>query len=81
MAVHVAYIRPMQIVGGNVVDKNDATIAQMMNASLEMRIMQDAAIASSTGNPNIKDYIEAEEAAGFRINHIDNNLIITYDTI
>ena len=80
MAVHVVYTRPQQVVSGQVVDKENATIAQMTKANLEMRIVEDSGIASSLGKPNIKDYLEAEDAAGFNLVHMDNNIIVTSDT-
>jgi len=81
MGVHVAYIRPMQVVGGQVINKNDATIGQMALASMEMRIIADSGIASSSGNPSIGDYIVAEDLLGFSVAHIDNTMIVTSDSI
>lgn len=79
MAVHIVYTRPMQVVNGQVIDKEDATIAQMSSADMEMRVMSDSGIPSSANNPTVKAYLEAEEAAGFRLGHIDNMIIVTYD--
>lgn len=75
--IHVVYTRPMQVVNGSVVNKNDATINQMTSANLEMRVIEDSDIASSSGNPNIKDYLEAEDADGYNLAHMDNNIIVT----
>ena len=77
MAVHVVYVRPMQVVNNQVVDKSEATIAQMTKASMEIRIVPDGDVASSTGSPSIKDYLVAEDAAGFALAHIDNTMIVT----
>jgi len=77
MAVHVVYVRPMQVVNNQVVDKSDATIAQMTQASMEMRVVPDGDVASSAGSPSIKDYLIAEDAAGFAFAHMDNTMIVT----
>ena len=79
--VHVAYIQLMNVDGlGNVVKRNDATINQMKNTQMEQRIMVDPLIPSSATNPTVKDYIIAEEVAGFRVTHIDQTMIISYDS-
>ena len=77
MAVHVVYTRPMQVIGNQAVDKSDATIGQMQLASMEMRVVEDSDIPSSSGNPSIKDYLVAEDGAGFSIAHMDNTIIVT----
>ena len=77
MAVHVVYVRQMQVVNGQVVDKEDATIAQMANASMEMRIVPDSDVPNSTTSPTIKDYLVAEDGDGFDLAHMDNTIIVT----
>jgi len=77
MAVHVVYVRPMQVVNDVVIDKTDATIAQMTKASMEMRIMPDSDVASSATSPSIKSYLVAEDAAGFELVFMDNTIIVT----
>ena len=75
--VHVVYVRQMQVVGGNVINKSEATIAQMANASMEMRIIPDNDVPNSANNPNIKDYLVAEDGSGFNLVHMDNTIIVT----
>jgi len=77
MAVHVVYVRPMQIVDGQVINKESATINQMSNASMEMRVIADPDVPNSAGHPTIKDYLVAEDGSGFSVSHIDNTMIIT----
>jgi len=77
MAVHVVYVRPMQVVNDVVIDKTQATIVQMTKASMEMRIMPDSDVASSTVSPSIKSYLVAEDAAGFDLVYMDNTIIVT----
>jgi hypothetical protein len=79
MSVHVVYTRPQQVLNNTVINKETATIAQMTKTDMEMRVMADSAIASSANNPSIKDYLEAEDAAGFNLIHMDNTIIVTSD--
>jgi hypothetical protein len=77
MAVHVVYVRPMQVANNQIVDKSDATISQMTQASMEIRVIPDGDVASSANSPSIKDYLVAEDAAGFALAHMDNTMIVT----
>lgn len=77
MAVHVVFVRQTQVVNGQVIDKNQATIAQMTKASIEMRIISDDDVPNSTGSPTIKDYLTEEDASGFDLVHMDNTMIVT----
>lgn len=77
MAVHVVYVRPMQVVNGSVVDKEEATINQMANATMEMRVVPDTDAPNSADSPTIKDYLVAEDGSGFDLVHIDNTIIVT----
>ena len=77
MAIHVVYVRPMQVVAGQVVDKEDATIGQMTNATMEMRVVPDTDAPNSADSPNIKDYLVAEDGSGFDLVHMDNTIIVT----
>ena len=79
MAVHVVYARPMTVLNGTVISKETATIAQVAASNTEVRVMADAGIPSSAGNPTIKAYLDAEMVAGFELRHMNNNMIITYD--
>ena len=60
------------------IDKNNTTIKTMMSANTEHRIIPDAAIASSTGWPTVKAYIEAEAALGYILAYLDQTTIVTY---
>jgi len=62
---------------GNIVSKND-TIKTVLNSSEEHRILEDANIPNSMGNPTIEDYLEAEGSDDFILGHISQNLIVTY---
>lgn len=77
MAVHVVYVRQMQVVNDKVIDKNAATIAQMAKASMEMRIVEDDDVPNSSGSPTIKDYLVKEDASGYDLAHMDNTIIVT----
>lgn len=78
--IHVVYVRPQQVLNGQVINKNDATIAQMTKADLEMRIIEDTSVPNSSDNPTIKEYLEAEAADDYKLSHIDNTMIVTYQT-
>jgi len=80
MAIHVVYTRPMQVVDGQAINKNAATIDQMAKASMEMRVMADTSIPNSVGNPTIKIYLETEDMDGFSVTHINNTMIVTSDS-
>ena len=77
MAVHVVYVRQMQVVAGQIINKSDATIAQMANASMEMRVVPDSDAPNSSGSPSIKDYLVAEDGGGYELVHMDNTMIVT----
>ena len=79
---HVAFIRLLNISPlGVVVDKNKVTttIQDVLDCSTEPRILEDRDIPNSIGNPSLRDYILAEAVDGFKITHIDNTMIISYD--
>ena len=45
---------------------------------MDHRVIPDATIANSTNYPSIQDYIEAEAASNYVVQHIDQTTIITY---
>ena len=63
---------------GNVVDKNKVSIARMMTASSEIRVLPDAALANTTDYPTVKDYLNREAADGYVLAHLDQTYVITY---
>jgi hypothetical protein len=63
---------------GVVVNKNESTIAEMMQTSSEERIIADSAIPNSALNPTPKAYLELEAVDDFILKHIDQTYIITY---
>ena len=77
MAVHVAYITPTPVLNGVVLDKNKATIAQMMKADTEMRIVPDSTISTTSDSPPIDVYLQREDANGFKCKCIQNTMVIT----
>jgi hypothetical protein len=77
MAVHTVYITPTPVLDGTVINKNTATIAEVMRAETEMRILPDAGVPSSTGSPTIEAYITLENTAGFKVKQLLNTMIVT----
>lgn len=79
IAIHVAYTKLFPVSGNTVINKNTATIAQVLNTSTELRIVEDASIPNSANNPTIKTYIELEADDDFVVYHLDNTMIVTYN--
>lgn len=80
MAVHVARVDLVHLTkDGNPVKKANTTIGDMMTASHEHRVLEDAGIPNSTGFPTVKAYLEAEYDSGFVLRHMDQYYIITDD--
>ena len=77
MAVHVVYITQTPVLNGIPIDKESATIKEVINSDTEMRIVPDASVPNSSGKPSIKEYIELENAAGFKLGSITNTMIVT----
>lgn len=80
MAVAIAtiglvYIDPT----GNVVDKQNATIKQVMNASHEPRVLPNSYNTNSDDHPTIEDYITREDSDGRKLAHLDQYKVITQD--
>jgi hypothetical protein len=65
---------------GNVLDKNDPaeTLKQHMQFSHQHRIIPDSNIPNSINSPTVSDYIAAEAADDFIVQHLDQYVIITY---
>lgn len=81
-SVHYANIAFVAVstLTGKVVNKDDpnTTIADVMNTEHQHRIVYDPDIPNSANSPSIKDYIQLEANAGFKVSHIDQTRIITY---
>ena len=79
--IHVARIGERKVSSaGQVFDKNEATIKEVLEATTEDRVLEDSAISSTSGNPTIKQYLELEAANDFVLRHLDQNMIVTYKT-
>lgn len=81
MTVHVVTITPQTVYAGTVTPKTSLTIGQAANSSSEMRVLPDASVPNSANRPSIKEYLEAEYTAGFKLVHMSNTLIITDDNV
>ncbi len=80
VGIHVVHVAPKQInSAGAVLDKTSATIGDMLESQSELRVLADSAIASSSGYPTIKTYLEREAAIDYVAEHISNTMIVTYD--
>lgn len=82
IGIHIAKVALMPVNSlGTVIDKNapQTTIKQMLTTSSEHRVVEDAAISTTTGNPTIDNYLKAEAAIDYVLYHMDQYNIITYD--
>lgn len=78
MAVSIAQIVLIPVdTMGNVVNKNTATIKDMMTASSEHRVAPNPYNTNSNNYPTIEEYIVLEDAAGRKLAHMDQYKIIT----
>lgn len=61
---------------GSIMPSN-ATIKDMLTFNTEDRILVDAGIPNSVGNPTVKEYLELEDSSGYVFLHMDQTYIIT----
>ena len=85
MAINIHYVnvafRRVNSDTGQVVspDNPSTTIAMMLRTRDEHRVVSDASVPNSAGNPTVKQYLEAEAADGYKLQHMDQTQIITYE--
>lgn len=80
--VHVARVGLFTVNQSGVrIDKCCPTtsINDLKNTRQEFLVLPDAGIPSSAGYPTLKAFLEAEVAAGFVLNHLDQSMVITYN--
>jgi len=81
--VHVVSLGLMNISPDGTVyqrGSSNLTIKKALNFSTEHRVIVDTNISSTSGNPNIKEYLEREAANDFEPVQIFQSLIITKKT-
>lgn len=79
--VHVARVAALNVdTTGNVVKKDDPDVSlrQQLQTRIDHRVLEDVAISNSTGNPSVKDYIEAEAGDDYVVHYMDQTMIVTY---
>lgn len=66
---------------GNRIDKNSANIplTSLRNTSTAALIIPASDVPNSANYPNLKDYLKAEATDGFKLYHLDQHIVITYD--
>ena len=77
MATHTIYISPTPVLNNIVIDKNTATIAEVLQADTEMRIVPNSNVPNSMGHPTIEEYVNLESNDGFSVVSLTNTMIIT----
>lgn len=77
----IASIGPKPVsAAGTVLNKNAATVAQMLTATQEMRVLENTTLApNSAGYPTIEEYILLEAAQNYKVHVINQSWIITYN--
>lgn len=85
MAIHNVSVNLINInpITRQAIDKNTATIKEMLNSQLEMRVMPNPSIPNSSGYPTLQEYIALEEDDGFFLvegNHV-TTVIITQEVV
>lgn len=81
--IRIAYVKPVNINPvGQIVDKNlnTTTISSVMQTETQMRVTPGPLSPNSHDHPTIEQYLIREDADSFVLNHMDNNMIITYST-
>ena len=81
--IRIAYVKPVNINPvGQVVDKNlkTTTLNSVMQTETQMRVVPGSLSPNSHDYPTIEQYLIREDADSFVLNHMDNNIIITYST-
>lgn len=78
--VHVARVGLFTVdAAGNRLDKccPTTTINQMKDTRLEFLVLPDSGIPNSSGYPSLTNYLKAEAASGFSLQHLDQSFVIT----
>ena len=81
VGIHIARVGFFQVDGvGNIILKNrsDTTISQVLSGGSEHRVIQDATIPNSTDYPNVSTYLQSEADDDYVLQHMDQNMIVTY---
>ena len=65
---------------GNVLKKDDpnVTIKQFLDTSMAHRVFEDSTIPTTSGNPTVENYLKAEAANDYVLEHMDQTMIVTY---
>lgn len=81
IGIHVARIdfRGVNPSTGQLIDKNNSTIADNLVSEHRHIIMPDGANSNTDGYPSIETYLEREAADDYILGHISQNLVVTYD--
>lgn len=80
--IRIAYIKPVNINPvGQIVDKNlnTTTLSSVMQTETQMRVIPGSLSPNSHDHPTIEQYLIREDVDSYVLNHIDNNMIITYN--
>jgi len=79
MAATVAYIGLVYVLeNGDVYpDKTGLTIKQVMTATHVHRVLPNTMNSNSDNYPTVADFIVLEDAAGRKVTHLDQYMIVT----
>jgi hypothetical protein len=81
MHVHVVELGLVRIdANGNpIAPDSAATINEYMTSSHETRVLYAADVPNSAGYPTIKTFLTREAASNYKLQHLTQTYIITYD--
>ena len=83
MEARIAYFAQKKVnSSGGVIDESDArtSLSTVLHSSNEMRVKPGATSPNSHDFPTLATYILREAADGFKIQHLSNTMIVTYDS-
>lgn len=56
---------------------NNLSIKEVLRFQTEHRIVEDATLSNTSGNPNLKTYLELEAADGFQLKEVNQSFVVT----
>ncbi len=79
IGIHVATLGMVKVNDLGAPLPDGPSIAEVMASSSEIRVLYDATIPNTSGNPTIQAYLEAEAADDYVVRVLNQSFIVTYD--
>lgn len=78
MNIHLVRVGEFRVnASGQIIDRNVATIGEMLNVRREFLVIPSTVSPNSSGHPSIQAYLELEAADGYDVAYMDQGIIIT----